>query len=213
LQLSPDVVTMDIEMPVLDGLSALEKIMTLKPTPVVMVSSLTKSGADSTIRALSLGAVDFVAKTAGPIRELMKFSQELLQKCRAAARVTGTRLQARPIPQKSPAPLPLAPDQPSVVPKAGRFPFSKASDTPVANGEWIVAIGTSTGGPRALQEVLTKFAWQPAVSNPGGATHAARLYPFLAERLNTLCALTVKEAEDNETLLAGTVYVGRVIIT
>ncbi len=78
LLLSPDVVTLDIEMPVLDGLSALEKIMAVKPTPVIMVSSLTQSGAEATIKALSLGAVDFVAKSAGPISRIDDIASELL---------------------------------------------------------------------------------------------------------------------------------------
>ena len=77
LQYSPDVVTMDVEMPVLDGLSALEKIMAVKPTPVIMVSSLTKNGADATIKALSLGAVDFVAKSSGAIYRIDDIAKEL----------------------------------------------------------------------------------------------------------------------------------------
>ena len=76
LQYSPDVVTMDVEMPVLDGLSALEKIMAVKPTPVIMVSSLTKNGADATIKALSLGAVDFVAKSSGAISRIDDIAKE-----------------------------------------------------------------------------------------------------------------------------------------
>ena len=94
LQYSPDVVTMDVEMPVLDGLSALEKIMVVKPTPVIMVSSLTKNGADATIKALSLGAVDFVAKSSGAISRIDDIAKELVQKCREAKGISATRLQS-----------------------------------------------------------------------------------------------------------------------
>lgn len=206
LQLSPDVVTLDVEMPVMDGLTALEKIMAVKPTPVVMVSSLTKSGADATIKALSLGAVDFVAKTAGSISRIDEISQELLQKCRAAARVTGSRLQAKPLPLKAPTLPPAVPVQPVVLPRPAPV-LSKPTEFVATGGDWLLAIGTSTGGPRALQEVLTKLPGNLPCPTlvvqhmPPGFTRS------LAERLNSLCALTVKEAEDNEKLLAGTVYI------
>ena len=209
MQHSPDVVTLDIEMPIMDGMTALEKIMSVKPTPVVMVSSLTKAGADATIRALSLGAVDFVAKTAGAISRIDEISHELLQKCRAASKVSGIRLQTS-------APKPLA-----MKPILGLQPVKLAPSVPVEKivsappimptlsgvSDWIVAIGTSTGGPRALQEVLTKLPGNlpcPTIvvqHMPPGFTRS------LAERLNTLCALNVKEAEDNDRLVAGTVFV------
>lgn len=214
LQHSPDVVTMDIEMPVMDGLTALEKIMTVKPTPVVMVSSLTKAGADATIRALGLGAVDFVAKTAGSISRIDEISHELLQKCRAAAKVSGTRLQTPTLisrPLKTSA-VPLAAPEKIVV-QAAPVSVEPRNLTPMkfpsvpGVSDWIVAIGTSTGGPRALQEVLTRLPGNlpcPTIvvqHMPPGFTRS------LAERLNTLCALTVKEAEDNDRLVAGTVFV------
>ena len=210
LQHSPDVVTMDIEMPVMDGLSALEKIMTVKPTPVVMVSSLTKAGADATIRALSLGAVDFVAKSAGSISRIDDIAKELLQKCREARGISGKRLQPKeiqaiPVPKpKPPVPsTPVAPVIPTLitpVPPVRSVAFPGMSD-------WIVAIGTSTGGPRALQEVLPRLPGNlpcPAIvvqHMPPGFTKS------LADRLNSLCDLTVKEAADNDRLTPGTVYV------
>lgn len=210
LQHSPDVVTMDIEMPVMDGLTALEKIMAVKPTPVVMVSSLTKAGADATIRALSLGAVDFVAKSAGSISRIDDIAKDLLQKCREARGISGKRLQpkeiqATPVPKpKPPVPsTPVAPVIPTVitpVPSARSVVFPGMSD-------WIVAIGTSTGGPRALQEVLPRLPGNlpcPAIvvqHMPPGFTKS------LADRLNSLCDLTVREAADNDRLMPGTVYV------
>lgn len=214
---SPDVVTMDVEMPIMDGLTALEQIMAIKPTPVVMVSSLTKSGADATIKALSLGAVDFVAKSAGAISRIDDIEKDLLQKCREAARVSGPRLTVGTVspavrqikttePMKSSeAPIPLKTNRVQPVEKPPSLPL-KSVDIPGVS-DWIVAIGTSTGGPRALQEVLTRLPGNlpcPAVvvqHMPPGFTKS------LADRLNSLSELTVKEANDNDRLVAGTVYI------
>lgn len=213
VQHSPDVVTLDIEMPVLDGLSALEKIMATKPTPVIMVSSLTKAGADATIRALSLGAVDFVAKTAGSISRIDDIAKDLLQKCREAKGISPKRLQSKEIPpftgskSKSVTPAAASASMPAPATKPPSvFSTVTTGDFPSLN-DWIVAIGTSTGGPRALQEVLPRLPGNlpcPAIvvqHMPPGFTKS------LADRLNTLCALTVKEAEDNDRLVAGTVFV------
>jgi two-component system chemotaxis response regulator CheB len=184
-RLRPDVVTMDVEMPVLDGISALEIIMKEVPTRVVMVSSLTREGADATIRALEKGAVDFVAKTAGPISSIDFIKNEILTKCRAAARA-NVRLLAKPA---APPPPPPADYKPPIF-------------VPSVN-EQLVAIGTSTGGPRALQEVLTRLPGNlpcPLVivqHMPPGFTRS------LAERLNTLSALTVKEAQSGDVLTPG----------
>jgi two-component system chemotaxis response regulator CheB len=208
VQHSPDVVTLDVEMPVLDGLSALEKIMATKPTPVIMVSSLTKAGADATIRALSLGAVDFVAKTAGSISRIDDIARDLLQKCREAKGISPKRLQAREIPPFTgskpklviPAATPTSMPVPATKPPSV-FTTMTSGDIPPLN-DWVVAIGTSTGGPRALQEVLPRLPGNlpcPAIvvqHMPPGFTKS------LADRLNTLCALTVKEAEDNDRLVA-----------
>ena len=215
-QFSPDVVTLDVEMPVMDGLTALEQIMAIKPTPVVMVSSLTKSGADATIKALSLGAVDFVAKSAGAISRIDEIEKDLLQKCREAAGVSGIRLRTGTVSTIRPAPLPERvalplPAKPAIAEK----PLISEKTAPIAPrttgisgvDDWIVAIGTSTGGPRALQEVLTRLPGNlpcPTVvvqHMPPGFTKS------LAERLNSLCELTVKEAADNDKLVAGTVYI------
>lgn len=218
-QHSPDVVTLDVEMPVMDGLTALEQIMAVKPTPVVMVSSLTKAGADATIKALSLGAVDFVAKSAGSISRIDEIEKDLLQKCREAAGVSGNRLRAtvaavKPVilPERT---APAAPEKPLIVEKVlnvDKAAPSMTRTTSVSSAisgvdDWIVAIGTSTGGPRALQEVLTRLPGNlpcPTVivqHMPPGFTKS------LAERLNTLSELTVKEAADNDKLVAGTVYI------
>lgn len=217
-QFSPDVVTLDVEMPLMDGLAALEQIMVVKPTPVVMVSSLTKSGADATIKALSLGAVDFVAKSAGSISRIDEIEKDLLQKCRAAAGVSGIRLRTGISAAIKPAIVPaIAPVKiPVMQPAIDKSPTSEKV-APVATlakaaaisgvDDWIVAIGTSTGGPRALQEVLTRLPGNLPCPTlvvqhmPPGFTKS------LAERLNSLCELTVKEAADNDKLVAGTVYI------
>ena len=210
LQHSPDVVTLDIEMPVLDGLAALEKIMAVKPTPVIMVSSLTQSGAEATIKALSLGAVDFVAKSAGPISRIDDIASELLQKCRAVKGITGVRLMSATKPAVKPVILkPAAPIQAAPVASVAKPQPAVAAKTMDIQGmsDWIVAIGTSTGGPRALQEVLTQLPGNlpcPSIvvqHMPPGFTKS------LSDRLNSLCKLTVKEAEDNDRLVAGTVFV------
>ena len=222
-QFSPDVVTLDVEMPLMDGLTALEQIMAVKPTPVVMVSSLTKSGADATIKALSLGAVDFVAKSAGAISRIDEIEKDLLQKCRAAAGVTGIRLRTgggmMPKPASIPpviSPIKVQPVLTGAQPIADKAPLidktapvASASKQAAISGvdDWIVAIGTSTGGPRALQEVLSRLPGNLPCPTlvvqhmPPGFTKS------LAERLNTLCELTVKEAADNDKLVAGTVYI------
>ena len=212
LQHSPDVVTLDIEMPVLDGLAALEKIMAVKPTPVIMVSSLTQSGADATIKALSLGAVDFVAKSAGAISRIDDIASALLQKCRAVKGISGVRLLSTAKPAARPGPVTLKPTAPiqaePVVSLAKSQPAVSAKTMDFQGmSDWIVAIGTSTGGPRALQEVLTQLPGNlpcPSIvvqHMPPGFTKS------LADRLNSLCELTVKEAEDNDRLVAGTVFV------
>ena len=221
-QYSPDVVTLDVEMPVMDGLTALEQIMSIKPTPVVMVSSLTKAGADATIKALSLGAVDFVAKSAGSISRIDEIEKDLLQKCREAAGVSGSRLRVGNVPTIKPPKIPeripvVVPEKPVVGEKVSGFDRIAPSVPSVPSvaksaaisgvDDWIVAIGTSTGGPRALQEVLTRLPGSlpcPTVvvqHMPPGFTKS------LAERLNSLSELTVKEAAENDKLAAGTVYI------
>lgn len=188
-RLKPDLITMDVEMPVLDGIKALELVMKECPTPVVMISSLTQAGAVSTLRALELGAVDFVAKTAGPISNITAISTEILTKCRAAARANVLQLTRK--------------NTSGVLPKVPKL-FSPP------NGlidERIIAIGTSTGGPRALQEIITKLPG----NLPCGIVIVQHMPPgftkSLAERLNSLSSVTVKEAEHNDVVRPGLVLV------
>jgi len=146
-ELSPDVVTLDVEMPRRDGLSTLEEIMKRNPLPVIMVSSLTQEGAQITLRALSAGAVDFVAKPSGHISLNMRdVSADLVAKVIAAstARVGGRERKGIRSMVPPPALQPAKPRlQPSLPPRAGR--------------PEILAIAASTGGPRALQQVISQL--------------------------------------------------------
>lgn len=178
----PDVITMDIEMPGMDGLSALKQIMEQYPIPVVMLSSLTKTGAETTLKALELGAVDFIAKSSGPIANIQGIGEELINKVRAAAK-------ANVKPTTKPA---------GILQK----PAMKLSPSS-AYEEKVVAIGTSTGGPRALQEIITKI---PA-HFPSGILIVQHMPPgftkSLAERLNSISAIEVKEAADGDIVRPG----------
>lgn len=184
-ELRPDVVTLDVMMPVLDGLSALARIMDECPTPVIMLSGCTGRGAEQTIRALELGAVDFVDKCSvgGPM-EIAALGRELEEKIRVAARI---RVPQGDLPKPTPHPA---------------LPELNRKSTPK-----LVLIGTSTGGPGALTSVLGGLpAGFPAPvlvvqHMPPGFTAP------LAERLNRVCALSVKEAEDGERLLPGCAYI------
>ncbi|WP_456487820.1 protein-glutamate methylesterase/protein-glutamine glutaminase [Candidatus Alkanophaga liquidiphilum] len=186
-ELSPDVITMDVEMPRLDGIGALKEIMRQKPTPVIMLSAHTQEGARTTLEALESGAFDFVPKPSGSISlDIEKVRSELLAKIKAAARARGTTLT-----------------QGRRVSKAG----SVAGFEPGRRSERVVVIAASTGGPRALSEVL--FAL-PA-SLPAGVLVVQHMPPFftraLAERLNAACELQVKEAENGDEIKDGCVLI------
>lgn len=183
--LDPDVLTLDVEMPRMDGLAFLERLMRARPMPVVMVSSLTEAGCDITLRALELGAVDFVSKPRIDVRERMhEVTAEIVEKVKAAA---SARLRLRrPPPAARPAPAPLA------------RPF-KTTDV-------VVAVGASTGGTEALREFLTAL---PAAA-PGVVVvqhMPERFTRAFAERLDGLCTVRVKEAEDGDRVLAGHVLI------
>jgi len=177
--LNPDVITLDVEMPNMNGLEFLEKIMRLRPMPVVMVSTLTKKGAETTIEALQLGAVDYFPKpTENAAAELDARKLELCAKVKAAARAKVRAL--------TPAP--------SVEKQDGFVPDGR-----------VVAIGSSTGGVEALITVLSAFPRNcpPTVITqhmPGGFTAT------FAGRLARVCDLDVREAKDGDTIEAGRVY-------
>jgi len=183
--LRPDVVTMDVEMPRMDGLAALEQIMRTNPCAVIMLSSTTIEGAATTIRALELGAVDFVAKPSGSVSiDISKVREELLSKVRHAARTPLSRL--RPFVNRH-----------KVIPSKGPSLHGPA------RCQKIIVVGSSTGGPKALYEVVPSLpSDMPATMliiqhMPAGFTKS------LAERLNELSQIAVKEAEDGEPLRHG----------
>jgi len=182
-ELGPDVITLDVEMPRMNGLDFLERLMRLRPTPVVMISSVTQSGADATLRALELGAVDFVAKPRLGIAEgVARTAAEIATKIRAAARsrLRSPRDQTRPRP-------PLA--------NAG-----------ISANEKLVCIGASTGGTEAVREMLEIFP-QDAPATLITLHMPPEFTRRFAARLDGLCRVRVKEAEDGERVLPGHAYV------
>jgi two-component system chemotaxis response regulator CheB len=180
---NPDVITLDIEMPKMDGLSFLEKLMTLRPTPVVMVSSLTQSGSDATIRALELGAVDYVGKPAGSAGYGFEaVVQELVFKIKMAA--SARVVQTRPVNSK-----------PSILPSPRRGGVRS-----------FIAIGASTGGVERIRDILQVM---PADCPPIVITqHMGPSYlASFADRLDKLCAANVLLARQGARLKQGTVYI------
>ncbi len=184
--LSPDVVTLDIEMPAMNGLEFLEKIMRLRPMPVVMVSTLTSRGADATLQALELGAFDCVAKPS--VAGLHAFD-DLAATVRAAAHA---RVRPRLHPMTT-RPVPTA------------RPLSGASPSGFQPDGRVLAIGSSTGGVEALLTILTQL---PANCPPTVITqHMPETFTrSFAERLNRACAAEVSEATDGAPLLPGHIY-------
>jgi two-component system chemotaxis response regulator CheB len=210
-ELSPDIITMDIEMPVMNGLEALREIMKTNPIPVLMVSTLTSEGAEATMEALSLGAVDFVTKKSN-FTEMGSLKDELLSKVRNIAsnsdiknRLIRKRLlqklqetqKARPSTEASTLVAPAVESRYEILQRK----------RPLPNEIDVVGIGISTGGPAALQEVFSQL--------PEGlpfpiliVQHMPPLFTrSLANRLNSLSKVNVKEAEHMDILQDGTAYV------
>lgn len=189
--LNPDVITLDVEMPRMDGLDFLSRLMRLRPMPVVMVSTLTERGAEVTLKALELGAIDFVAKpkigVADGIRQL---AQDITDKIRIASKAHIRRAPAAPAPG-----APAAPARAVTMASLGK-----------ASTEKILFIGASTGGTEATKDVLVNLpADSPAVvitqHMPPGFTKS------YAARLDGLCKIRVKEAQDGERILPGHGYI------
>ncbi|KII38085.1 chemotaxis protein CheY [Pseudomonas fluorescens] len=218
LALKPDVITMDYEMPMMDGITAVRHIMQRCPTPVLMFSSLTHEGARVTLDALDAGAVDFLPKNFEDIsRNPEKVKQLLCEKILSISR-SNRRVSAyaAPTPVAAPAPTPApapssvssygssAPVRPAPAPIPSRAPaHAPSSPAPKRKAYKLVAIGTSTGGPVALQRVLTQLpANFPAPIVLVQHMPAAFTKAF-AERLDKLCRISVKEAEDGDILRPG----------
>ena len=188
-EVDPDVITLDIEMPRMDGLDFLERLMRLRPTPVVIVSTLTERGSDVTIRALELGAIDFVAKPKiGVADGLRLLARDVTSKIRVAA-------QAKVRKTVAPAAAATGGARPAPGAALGRLSTEK-----------LICIGASTGGTEATKQVLIDMpADSPAIvitqHMPPGFTHS------YAARLDGLCKIRVKEAENGERLLPGHAYI------
>lgn len=202
-ELNPDVITMDVEMPVLNGLDALKYIMKNQPVPIVMLSSTTNEGANNTFTAIQYGAIDFIAKPSGAISlDLHKIKEDLVRKVISASKVSMKQL------------INLSTDRNLTIKHVesySKMELEKSSSPKIIEGKSkmnkLVCIGTSTGGPRALQTVLTKL---PANIDAGLliVQHMpAGFTKSLAVRLNSLCEIQVKEAEDGEIVQKGTAYI------
>ncbi|MFO1445927.1 chemotaxis response regulator protein-glutamate methylesterase [Bacillus sp. Bva_UNVM-123] len=202
--LKPDVITMDVEMPVLNGLDALKYIMENHPIPIVMLSSTTNEGTNDTLTAIQNGAIDFIAKPSGAISlDLHKIKEDLIRKVISASNVNKKQLINLSTNQN------LTVKQDESYSKIGLEKSSSLSNKVGKNHHLnkLVCIGTSTGGPRALQTVLTKL---PANIDAGilVVQHMpAGFTKSLAVRLNSLCEIRVKEAEDGEVVQKGTAYI------
>ncbi len=188
--LNPDVLTLDVEMPKMDGLTFLEKLMRGHPMPVIMVSTLTEAGCETTLRALELGAVDFITKPKLDVqRGMEEVARELIDKVKAAAvanvkrEASGVGHTMNPLPHPSPSSFPSG------------SAMLKTTDT-------IIAIGSSTGGTEAVREILMAL---PAHTPPILITQhmPPRFTKTWADRLNSLCRLSVKEAADGDSVLPG----------
>lgn len=179
---NPDVLTLDVEMPRMDGLDFLERLMRLRPMPVIMVSSLTGRGSEITLNALELGAVDFVTKPQIGLREgMMHYSDLIADKIRVASRARIARHTA------------------VVTPK-------RLTSSPLVGSEKIIAIGASTGGTEAIRQTLV-----PLPPTCPGLLITQHMPPgftrSFADRLNKLCQISVKEAEDGERVMPGHAYI------
>lgn len=182
-QLKPDVITLDIEMPKMDGISFLKNLMRLRPMPVVMISTLTKKGSPITLEALDLGAVDFIAKpTINVSQQFIQYAQFVQQKVRTAA---SARVRS----------FKMSQDKPQDVVSISEFDLKA-----------VVAIGASTGGTEAIKEVLLRM---PKNCPPIVITqHIPAVFSYsFAQRMNRTCLINVKEAEHGDKLTSGTAYI------
>jgi two-component system, chemotaxis family, protein-glutamate methylesterase/glutaminase len=195
----PDVITLDMEMPGMGGLEAIRRIMAIRPTPIIVLSAHARKGADLTLQALDLGAVDFVLKPSNTLSGgIPAIAQELTEKVKSAARIVfhGARAPAVPI---------------DALPSSATAQLSAPATTvrSIAENEGgvfdLVAIGTSTGGPVALKTVLTMLPGDL----PVGVVIVQHMPPVFtkafAERLDSCCALAVKEAENGDAIVPGRV--------
>ncbi len=190
-RLEPDVVTMDIEMPVMDGITAVREIMAKHPTPIMMFSSLTTAGAQATLDALEAGAVDFLPKKMEDIANNAELARRLL--C-ARVRIIGARGLQRPKAQAPVATSRKGSREPSSLPSCNLARYR------------MLLIGTSTGGPAALQEILTRLPADFPLPIVMIQHMPASFTPPFSQRLNDLCAIQVRHAQDGDVIQPATAY-------
>ncbi len=186
MKLEPDVITLDIEMPRMDGITFLRKLMKYYPLPVIIVSSLTQAGSKLALEALSIGALEVISKPSAAY-SVGDMSVQLADKIRAVA---GIRVQKK------------EENEQKTVPEKAQLPSRYLAETT----NKIIAIGASTGGTEALKTVLTSMP----VNSPGIVVvqhMPAQFTTFFAERLNSLCEVRVKEAQDGDTVVNGLVLI------
>jgi two-component system, chemotaxis family, protein-glutamate methylesterase/glutaminase len=182
----PDVITLDIEMPRLEGLQTLGYIMSECPTPVVMLSAYTETGAETTMKALEYGAVDFVCKPSGPISlDLDKIAQELVTKVRTASHVDVSRLSFLEV---------------------ERIETHAETPRPLIEGRQVVVIASSTGGPRALYDIIPRLPADLPAAVLVVQHMSEGFTKMLAERMDRVSELRIKEAEDGDVVHTGQVY-------
>ena len=217
----PDVLTLDVIMPIMDGLNALAVIMEQCPLPVVMVSSTTQKGTNETIRALALGAVDFVSKAGGAISKIDTIKDEILAKCRLAAKTHARKnfAASKPLvykPKIETEPLTRRIEvrrRTGLVlgqkPTINRVPSRSEPARRIipGTGKKLVVIGTSTGGPQALQTVITRLPGNLPCGVVVVQHMPAGFTKSLADRLNSISEISVKEAENDEIIRPGQVYI------
>lgn len=196
----PDVVTLDVNMPKMDGLACLDRLMVERPTPVVMVSSLTEADADATLEAFRLGAVDFIAKPQGAVSLYIgEVAPELVRKVRAAA---GAKINSA---------LRLTERVRHHIGSGARImtPQPRAGSEAAVTGNGVVLVGTSTGGPPALEAVLgdlpANFGWPVVIAQHMPATFTGSL----ARRLNGLSQMTILEVRQPTLLQQGCAYIAQ----
>ncbi len=197
-QLNPDVLTLDVEMPKMDGLTFLRNLMRLRPMPVVMVSSLTERGADITLDALALGAVDYLSKPKIDLAATLRdYSEELIEKVKIAAVASVRALDSR---ANATASLVYSPRY------SADAVLAKAAAKTLRTTDSVIAIGASTGGVEAIKDVL--MAMPPDSPGIVITQHIPKAFstPF-ARRMNDCCRLTVEEATDGRQVLPGHAYI------
>ncbi len=193
-KLDPDVITLDIEMPVMDGLTALKHIMMEHPKPVIMVSSLTTEGAEATFKALELGAMDYIPKQLSKISlEIIKIEKELIQKVKAVAKKKVKPKFFKKLEKKKPK-------------KEEVVEIVKSLERRAVKHD-IVGIGVSTGGPPTLQYILSNLPKDFPAAILIAQHMPAAFTPSFAKRLNELSPLEVKEAKDSDRIKEGHVFI------